>query len=113
MGRFTLTVRVGPQVERLRFASLEEALAALAERAQRVREERPLGAIAAFREYEPAERVAGRLEISSPGLRGPTAGLDVRGDGSFVPYRNAIFKRPLEAGSDEASIEAIRAVLAR
>ena len=55
--------------------------------ADEVSEGAPLGAVKMFREYQPGERVAARLEISTGGLlRGRDAGLDVMGDGRLVPY---------------------------
>lgn len=79
------------------FASLGDAVddletelrsvATVIARAPRV--ERALG-----REYEPAEQVAVRGELRGPGrLR---AGIDVRGDGTMVPFTGVVRRRPIE-----------------
>lgn len=68
-----------------------------------------LGSVSAFREYTPDRRVQARIEVSGKGLlRGPEAGVDVMGDGSLVPYRGALFKQALEAGSLDEAIERVR-----
>jgi hypothetical protein len=55
--------------------------------------------------------VAGRLELNEPGFRGREAGLDVKGDGSMVPYRGAIFKNQLKVRKGDSPYEAIRKAL--
>jgi hypothetical protein len=73
----------------------------------------PLRAVKLFREYEPGERVAARLEISTGGpLRGRDAGLDVMGDGRLVPYAGAVRRRSLELEADETPFDAVRRELA-
>jgi hypothetical protein len=73
----------------------------------------PLGAVKMFREYQPGERVAARLEISTGGpLRGRDAGLDVMGDGRLVPYAGATRRRILEPKPDETPFDAVRRELA-
>lgn len=113
MSRYTLTVRHGPDVERERFGSLDEAVAELERRAESIRAEGPLEKREMLREFEPSEQVAARLELSAPGglLRKREAGLDVKGDGRLVAYRGAIFKHELEPGGGESPYEAIRSAL--
>lgn len=107
---FTLTVRHGARVERDRFDDLPAAIAAMRQRAEQIRAEGPLGSVKAFREYGPAQRVAGRVELSTGGwLRGGDAGVDVMGDGSLVAYSGGIRKRPLDEGGDP--FEAVRKAL--
>lgn len=74
----------------------------------------PLGAVKMIREFEPAERVAARLEISTGGaLRGGRdAGFDVMGDGTLVPYAGATRRRSLELEADETPFDAVRRALA-
>jgi hypothetical protein len=74
----------------------------------------PLGAVKMIREFEPGERVAARLEISTGGaLRGGRdAGLDVMGDGTLVPYAGATRRRSLELEADETPFDAVRRALA-
>jgi len=108
---YTLTVRRGSSVERERFEALDEAVARLRARTEEIRATARLGTISAFRDYEPGQRVAARLELSTGRMfRSRDAGLDVMGDGSLVPYAGGIGKRPLDAGGDSA-FEAIRRAL--
>jgi hypothetical protein len=89
-------------------------VAALERRAEEVRAQGGLEPISAFRTYEPARRVAARLELTGPGLvRRSEAGLDVMGDGTLVPYRGTIFKRRLEPPSGGTAYDAVRRELAR
>ena len=106
MSGWTLTVRHGPKVERERFDSLDEAIASMRARAEEIRGAGPLGSVKAFREYEPGQRVAGRVELSTGGwLRGRDAGVDVMGDGSLVPYAGGLSKRRLDG---ESPFDAVR-----
>jgi hypothetical protein len=109
---WTLTVRHGPRVERERFEALDDAVAALRERAKAVRAEGNLAAAQGFREYEPAERVNARLQLTTGGwLRGREAGIDVMGDGTFVPYTGGIRRRELEQADGESAFDAVCAAL--
>ncbi len=77
-----------------------------------VRREGRLPAVKALREFEPATRVAGRLEISSGRwLRGSTAGVDVMGDGSLIAYSGGVRRSTLEPGGDETPFDAVRRAL--
>ena len=107
-----VTVRHGPEVKREKFGSLDEALGFAREAADRVRREGRLPDINALREIRSDQRVQARIEVSGKGLlRGPEAGLDVKGDGSVVAYRGAVNKRPLEADSLDDAIERLREAL--
>ena len=82
--------------------------------ADEVSEAAPLGAVKMFRDYQPGERVAARLEISTGGLlRGRDAGLDVMGDGRLVPYAGATRRRTLELEADETPYDAVMRELER
>jgi hypothetical protein len=108
-----LTVRHGSGVKREQLDSLDEALAALEQRAEAIRSEGPLPEVKMFRSYEPEQRVHARLELTGPGrLRRPEAGLDVMGDGRLVAYRGTIFKQQLEPPRGGTAYDAIRAALA-
>ena len=109
-----VTVRDGPQVEREKLESLEQALETVRDRLAGVMSEGGLDSVQGFRTYEPGERVQARVEISGPGLlRGREAGIDVMGDGALVPYAGAIRKRPLGGVDDlDQALERIRAELA-
>ena len=104
MGAFKLTARVGPKVDKLRFATLDEALAELARRVQAPAREPARRALG--REYEPVQQVAGRFELRGPsGLR---CGVDVRGDGSAEPYRGRVRKQLVEREAGETAVDALR-----
>ena len=47
-----------------------------------------------LRDFEPSKQVQARLEISGRGLlRPPTAGVDLRGDGSLVAFSGSLARR--------------------
>ena len=101
---YKLVMRLGSSVEKARFATLDEALDALAGRLPAVSRREPRTALT--RDYEPVKQVAGRLEIHGPD--GTHGGLDVRGDGSAEAYRGWIRKRLVEARAGETPVEALR-----
>jgi hypothetical protein len=81
-------------------------------KAEAVRDEGPLGEVKMIRSYEPRQRVAARLEISSGGLLGgETAGVDVMGDGRVVPFRGGVFRRELEPGGKQTPYDAVKRAL--
>src|SRR5687767_11799583 len=103
-----VTVRHGPKVSRERVENLEQAVEAAREAVEEVRREGGLPKVSAFRDYQPGQRVHARIEISGPGLfRGKEAGIDVRGDGTVVPYTGAIRKRELGADSLDDAFESL------
>ncbi len=105
---YKLVLRLGPRVEKARFATLEEALGALTERVPSVARRGARNALG--REYEPVKQVAGRLELRGPGgLRG---GVDVRGDGSAEAYTGWVRKQVVEREDDESAIDALRRAVA-
>jgi hypothetical protein len=113
MGRYRLTIRHGSRVDRASFEELDDAIAALERAVGDVRAEGPLEGVKMLRDFEPGERVAARIELSTGGwLRGREAGIDVMGDGRLVAYRGGMGRRALDAGSDEAAFEAVRSELA-
>jgi hypothetical protein len=114
MSAWKVTVRRGPKVTREGYDSLEDALEAAREAADRTRREGRLPAINALRDFTPDQRVQCRVEISGRGfLRAPEAGIDVMGDGSIVPYRGAIRKTQLESEGLDDAIEQLREALAK
>lgn len=102
-GRYKLVMRLGPRVERERFATLDEALDALAARIPAVSRRDPRSVLG--RDYEPVRQVAGRLELHGPGAHG---GIDVRGDGSAETYSGWIRKRVIEPREGESAVDALR-----
>jgi hypothetical protein len=106
---YRLTVRHGSRVERESFDDLAAAIAAMERAVDEVRASGPLESVKMLRDFEPAERVAARIEISTGGwLRGREAGVDVMGDGHVVSYAGGMGRRELEAGSDQAAFDAVR-----
>lgn len=99
---YKLTVRHGSQVRRESYASADAAVLALREHAEEVQHEGGLEEVSAFRTYAPDQRVEARLEISGGGLlRSQDAGIDVMGDGSIMPFRGGVFRRPLALNDGE------------
>ena len=109
---FKLTVRRGPQVAREKFEDLGEAVAAMERRVKDIRSEGPLQPKKLFREYDPGEQVAGRIEISTGGFlrSGQSAGVDVMGDGTLVAYRGGVQREELDPGQ-RGPFEAVRNAL--
>ncbi len=106
-------MRHGPEVTREQFDTLEGAVDALRERAEAIRAEGPLEGVVSLRDFEPAEQVHARLEISSGGLlRGRDAGVDVMGDGSLVPYRGGMRRSHLDPGDGQTAFDAVGEALA-
>ena len=111
-GGYTLTVRHGSDVAHERFDDLDEAVAALRRRAGEIEAEGPLPDRSMLRDFSAAQQVHARLEISGKGLlRAPTAGVDVRGDGSIVPFQGAIRREELKPRRNGDPFETVRAAL--
>jgi hypothetical protein len=107
-----LTVRHGSDVEHLSFDHLDQAVAAMRERALAIRSEGPVKAVAGFRDYEPRDQVHARLQLSGGGLlRKASAGVDVRGNGEFVPYRGGVRREELDPSGHETPFDAVRETL--
>ena len=87
-------MRNGAEVEHEGFDDLGAAVAAMREWALRIRAEAPPPSKVLSR-IKPADQVQGRLELSGPGgfLHKPAAGIDVRADGTFVPYKKGGVRR--------------------
>jgi len=112
MGAYRLTVRHGPKVERETYQMLDDALDALERHAEEVRREGPLEEFRALRDFEPAQRVQARIELSTGRVfRGREVGIDVMGDGALVPYTGGIRKRRLEPPGGETAFDAVRDAL--
>jgi hypothetical protein len=108
-----LTIRHGSSVERESFTSSEEALAELRSRAIKVLGEGSLKEIDSIRTFAPEQQVAARLEITAPGVLRREAGMDVKGDGTLLPYTGAIRKEPIELRDGQDPYEALSEVLRR
>ena len=113
-GRYTLTVRHGSEVEpaKCRDASKVRSTSSAARPRRSARRAR-WSRVCCLRDFEPAEQVHARLEISTGGLlRGRDAGIDVMGNGALVPFRGGIRRTVLELEGDQSPFEAVSQALA-
>ena len=105
-------MRHGPEVEHAGFDDLDEAVAALRARALDIRAQAPPRTAALLGTYAPADQVQGRLQLEGRGLlRKPVAGIDVRGDGSFVPFRGGVGREELDPAEHETPFDLVRETL--
>lgn len=112
MARYTLTARVRGKVTHERFDDLGGALAELERRGHTLQGQADADVVGGslMRRFEPENQVTARLELSGPGrLR---VGVDVRGDGSAVPYTGRLIRKPVERRKGESSYDALRRVTA-
>src|SRR4051794_13135683 len=103
MARYTLTARVRGKVTHERFGDLDAALRSLEQsgHALQGRADADVVGGSLMRRFEPEDLVTARLEVSGPGrLR---AGVDVRGDGTAVPFTGRLLRRPVERGVGESA----------
>ena len=111
MARYTVTRRVRGKVTHERFDDLHAALDALERGGHALQGKADAESVGGslMRRFEPHEQVTARLELSGPGrLR---AGVDVRGDGSAVPFTGRLLRKPVERRKRESAYDALRRVL--
>jgi hypothetical protein len=109
-----MKVRRGPQVERARFESLEEALDELENRTRRLAMGPKREAVDLHvRRYEPPDLVVARAEISGPQRLSPDvhAGVDLLGDGSVVAWTGRVRRQAVEPAGNESPYDALRRAL--
>jgi len=112
LGAWKLTVRDGSDVEHLSFDELGEAVAAMRERALEIRAEGPVRGVSSLRDFAPEDQVRARLQLSGKGwLRKSVAGIDVRGDGTFMPYRGRVRREELDPTDHETPFDLVRETL--
>ncbi len=96
------------------FEDLDTAVEEMRLRALAIRSAGPLEGVSALRDFGPGDQVRARLQLTGKGLlRRPRAGIDVRGDGSFVPYRGGVRREELDAPNQETPFELVRETLQR
>ncbi len=105
---WTVKVRAGSRVERAKHEDLDEALAEVERRGRELERSAdrhtikvPLG-----RDYEPVQRVIGRIELSGPGR--VRAGVDIRGDGSSECWTGRLRRELVEQRLGESAYDALR-----
>jgi hypothetical protein len=111
---WTLTVRAGPRVERARFDELEAALDAVEARGRELARQEPRAPVdVKYRQFEPIQQVAARLELAGPQRLLPSVrgGVDVRGDGSTEAYLGRVRREIVEQRRGETAYAALRRAL--
>jgi hypothetical protein len=82
------------------------------ERALAIRAEGPVKGVASLRDYGPGQQVHARLQLAGKGwLHKPIAGIDVRGDGTFMPYRGGVRREELDPSRHETPFDLVRETL--
>lgn len=111
--RWKLTVRAGSDVDHAAFEDLDEAVAAMRERALEIRSEGPARPVRSIRQFEPGQQVNARLQLSGRGrlFHKPTAGVDVRGDGTFVPFAGGVTRAELDPTDHDTPFDLVRETL--
>ena len=105
-------MRHGSDVGHQSFDDLDEAVAAMRERALAIRSEGPVRRVQSLRDFEPGDQVHARLQLSSGGfLRKSVAGVDVRGDGTFVPFRGGVGREELDPTDHDTPFDLVRETL--
>jgi hypothetical protein len=102
-------VRAGADVDHAKFDDLDEAVAAMREWALKVRAEGPPKTAKLIKTFEPKDKVQARLELSSGSFFSKTvAGIDVRGDGTFVPFRGGVRREELDPSKHDTPFDLVR-----
>ena len=114
MPAWKLTVRNGSKVSHASFEDLDEAVAEMRRRALDIRAGGPAKPVSALRDFEPGDQVMARLQIAGKGFfRKPVAGVDVRGDGTFMPFRGGVTRQELDPTDHDTPFDLVRETLAR
>jgi hypothetical protein len=96
-------------VEHEEFDDLDAAVAEMRRRALAIRAEGPVKSASLLRDYGPGNQVHARLQLSGKGLlHKPVAGVDVRGDGTFVPFRGGLTREELDPTEYDTPFDAVR-----
>lgn len=112
MADWKLTVREGSTVTRSTFDDLDSAITAAREKTAEIMSGEPMKPVKAIRDYEPAQLVRARIEISGKGMFSPpTAGVDVQGDLSLTGFTGGVRRKPLEGDSLRQVFAEIREAL--
>jgi len=72
----------------------------------------PAKEVSALKKFGPEDQVRARLQLSGKGwLRKPVAGVDVRGDGTFMPFRGAVRREELDPSGHGTPFDLVRETL--
>lgn len=114
-GHWTLTVRNGPHVERVRSQTLAGAIDAMEERMDELAPGARREAIEVFRRrFDAVRQVAVRAEVAGPGrgwLGTVRGGVDLRGDGSAEAYTGRLRRSLVQLHPGESAYDGLRRVL--
>ncbi len=81
-------------------------------RALAIRSEGPAHRVQSLRDYEPGDQVLARLQLSGRGVfRKPVAGVDVRGDGTFMPFSGGVVREELDPSHHDTPFDLVRETL--
>src|SRR5215212_1650477 len=111
MGRYTLTARIRGKVTHERFDDARSALDELERRGHTLQGRADADVVGGslMRRFEPEDQVTARLELSGPGrLR---LGVDIRGDGTAVPFTGRLIRKPVQRRDGESAYDALRRVV--
>jgi hypothetical protein len=110
VARYTLTSRIRGKVTHDRFDDLPSAVDQLERRGHALqgRADADMVGGSLMRRFEPEDQVTARLELSGPKVR---AGVDVRGDGTAVPFTGRLLRKLIERRDGESAYDALRRVL--
>lgn len=101
-------------MEHVEFDDLGEAVAAMRARALEIRADAPPKTSSVLGRYAPADQVCARLQLVGPGrLRRPAAGVDVRGDGTFMPFCGGVRREELDPSGHDTPFDLVRETLER
>jgi len=83
------------------------------ERALSIRAEGPARTVRSLSDFEPADQVQARLQLSGGRrFRKSVAGVDVRGDGAFVPFKGGVVREELDPTDHDTPFDVVRETLA-
>jgi hypothetical protein len=109
-----LTIRHGSDVSHQSFDELNEAVAAMRKRGLAIRAGGPAEAVSALRDFAPKDQVQARLQVSGGKLlRKRIAGIDVRGDGTFMPFQGRVVREELDPTGYDTPFDVVRETLQR
>lgn len=103
----------GGEVEHASFEDLDEAVAAMRSRALEIRSQGPARPVRSLRHFEPGDLVNARLQLTGRGslFHKPSAGVDVRGDGTFVPFAGGVAREELDPTDHDTPFDIVRETL--